>query len=130
MIDLRKIFTNQFDSGKISDDKIQQFTKIHIQRLAAEDETGRYSALLAETKDAYDAYFGSMSTEDFRFAVQQTLTQRVNRIFEEFKKAVSQKEGIVRGMLGKDSPEYQKFFPEGLTEYSNVNLSNVDRLMS
>ncbi len=47
-----------------------------------------------------------------------------------FDSLVSQKEGIVRGVFGKDSAEYLEFFPLGITEYSNSNLANVELLMS
>lgn len=130
MIDLEKFFRNHFDSQKLSDAAIRKFTEDHLQRLAAEDEMGRYTALLSATKDAYDAYFGSLSEEDTRFAVQQSLTSSMNRVVEEFKKTISQKEGIVRGTFGADSPVYQEFFPKGLTEYSRATLAEIETLMN
>ena len=70
-----------------------------------------------------------MTDEDTKFAVQQGLTIAVENAVENFKKAVSQKEGIVRGNFGKNSPAYQDFFPLGLTEYNKANLQNVELLM-
>ena len=85
--------------------------------------------MITDTTNAYTNYFGSMTDEDTKFAVQQGLTIAVNNSIANFQKAVSQKEGIVRGNFGKDSREYQEFFPFGLTEYSQATLQNVEMLM-
>lgn len=129
MINLKVFFKNHFDTKEISDDKMKKFTEDHLQRLAANNPGGIYDTLITETTSAYTNYFGLMSDEDLAHANQQAKTIVMNNIVEEFKNAVRQKEGLVRAHWNKDSPEYQNFFPYGLTEYGKANLANVLILM-
>ncbi len=130
MINMETFFKNHFNTNKISDDNMRKFAEIHLQRLAAKNGGGEFTAMITDTTTAYTNYFGSITDEDTKFAVQQGLTIAVSNAMENFKKAVSQKEGIVRGNFGKDSPEYQEFFPLGVTEYSKATLQNVEMLMN
>ena len=127
---METFFKNHFNTNKISDDNLRKFAEIHLQRLAAKNGGGEFTTMIIDTTTAYTNYFGSITDEDTKFAVQQGLTIAVNNAVENFKKAVSQKEGIVRGNFGKDSPEYQEFFPLGVTEYSKATLQNVEMLMN
>ena len=129
MINMETFFKNHFNTNRISDDNLRKFTEIHLQSMAAKNGGGEFTTMITDTTNAYTNYFGSMTDEDTKFAVQQGLTIAVNNAVENFKKAVSQKEGIVRGNFGKDSPEYQEFFPLGLTEYSQATLQNIEMLM-
>jgi hypothetical protein len=130
MIDLKKLFKNHFDTDKISDDNLKKFAEVHLERLSANNGTAQFTAMITATTTAYTAYFGAMTNEDTKFAIQQGLTVTMNNIFENFKNFVSQKEGIVFGNFGKASPEYQEFYPNGVTEYRQANLANIETLMS
>lgn len=129
MINLETLFKNHFNTERISDDKMKKFTEVHLQRLIANNTGGEFSTLVTNTTTAYTTYYGSITDEDTKFAIQQGLTVNVNNAVDAFKKAVSQKEGIIRGNFGKDSAEYQEFFPLGITEYSQANLANIEMLM-
>ncbi len=129
-MDFRKFFTNPFASLSIGYEKFRKFCDVHIQRIAAQNTNGKYDTMLTETTDSYILFFGTMTDEDTKFALQQSLTKSTNNIFEEFKGTVSKKEGIVKGNFGKDSAEYQEFFPNGLTEYSQATFGNVDTLIN
>ena len=129
MLNLLTLFKNHFDTGRVSDDNLKKFAQDHIERLVANNVNGQYSAMHQATLLAYNDYYGAISSEDIHFAVQQSRTKRVDMIIEEFKKSVSQKEGAVRAQYGTDSPEYQEFFPLGLTEYSQAIKANIETLM-
>lgn len=130
MINMETFFKNHFNTNRISDDNMRKFTEIHLQRLAAKNGGGEFTTMITDTTTAYTNYFGSMTDEDTKFALQQGLTIAVENAVENFKKAVSQKEGLVRGNFGKDSREYQEFFPLGVTEYSKATLQNIEMLMN
>jgi hypothetical protein len=130
MMRLETFFKNHFNTKEISDDNMRKFTEIHLQRLAAKNGGGAFSTMITDTTTAYTNYFGSMTDEDTKFAIQQGLTIAVSNAVENFKKAVSQKEGLVRGNFGKDSTVYQEFFPLGVTEYNKANLANIEMLMT
>ena len=129
MMNMETFFKNHFNTSKISDNNIRKYAEIHLQRMSAKNAGGQFTQMIADTTTAYTNYFGSINDEDTRFAIQQGLTIAVENAVENFKKAVSQKEGIVRGNYGKTSIEYQEFFPLGLTEYNRANLQNVETLM-
>ena len=130
MIDLSTFYKNHFDTDKISDDNLNKFSLDHIQRMAAANTDGRFTDMITATTTAHNAYFGSISDEDINYAVQQSLTMSMKNTFENFQKTISQKEGIVRGNWNTDSPQYQEFFPRGLSEFSNASLANVETLMT
>jgi hypothetical protein len=129
MMDLKRLFKNHFDTKEISDDNLRKFAEIHLERLSANNTAAQFTAMITATTTAYQDYFGAMTNEDTRFAIQQGLTITMKNIVEDFKKSVSQKEGLIRGNFGKESAEYQEFFPAGLTEYSSATLANIELLM-
>lgn len=129
-MNMETFFKNHFDTKEISDENLRKFAEIHLQRMAAKNGGGEFTTMITDTTTAYNNYFGSITDEDVKFAVQQGLTIAVNNAVTNFKKAVSQKEGSVRGVFGKDAPEYQEFFPLGLTEYSQATLQDVEMLMN
>ena len=129
MQNLTTFFRNHFDTKEISDDKLKKFTEDHIQKMISNNTTAEYDTLITDTSTAYTTYYGAISDEGARYALQQALTAQMNNTVEAFKKAVSQKEGIIRGTFGKDNPTYQQFFPFGVGEYSHANLADIERLM-
>lgn len=130
MLQFESIFKNHFDTEKISDDNLKKFTEDHIQRLTANNGGGTFTAHITATTLAHTAYFGKISTEDFALAVQQGLTVTVDSIIKNFKKSVSQKEGLIRSFYDVSSPTYQEFFPHGVTEYSSATKANIEMLMA
>lgn len=129
-MDLRRFFEVIFDTREISDDKMRAFSEDHIGRIAANNTSNQYDTMLNDTEAAHNDYFGAIDSEATLFAVQQARTLSVDNAMNAFKKAVSQQEGAVRAFFGKDSPEYQEFFPLGLTEYSSASKLNVESLMT
>lgn len=129
MVNLKTLFRNHFNTERISDDNLRKFAEIHLERLSANNGTAQFTAMITSTTAAYQQYYGAMTSEDTKSAIQQGLTITMNTIVENFKKYVSQKEGIIKGNFGKESAGYQEFFPHGLTEYSNATLANIELLI-
>ena len=129
MQNLTTFFRNHFDTKEISDDKLKKFTEDHIQKMISNNTTAEYDTLITDTSTAYTTFYGAISDEGARYALQQALTAQMNNTVEAFKKAVSQKEGIIKGNFGKESAEYQEFFPHGASEYSQATLANIEMLM-
>ena len=129
MINLKSFFKNIFDTKEISDNNFKKFVEDHLARLTANNPGGIYAQLITDTTAAYTNYFGQMSDEDFAFANQQARTIAMGNVFNEFKKAASRQEGIVRAAFGKDSADYQDFYPHGISEYSLAILANAELLM-
>ena len=130
MINLMKIFKNHFNTKEISDDKIRKFAEVHLERLSANNGTAQFTTMITNTTNAYVAYFGAITNEKTKYAIQQGLTIAMNNIVENFKKFVSKKAGVIADVFDKDTPVYQEFFPSGLSEYSNATLLTVETLMT
>ena len=129
MVHLEKLLINHFASVHISDKDLKAYAEDHLQRLTTADTDGVLAELIAPTGAAYEAYFGSISDKDVAVAVRQAYTVSVDQNLEEFKGAVSRKEGAIRSAFGTDSAAYQEFFPQGKTEYTHVTKENADVLM-
>ena len=89
MMNMETFFKNHFDTKEISDDNIRKFTEIPLQRMAAKNAGGELTQMITDTTTAYTNYFGSMTDEDTKFALQQGLTIAVNNAVENFKKKVA-----------------------------------------
>ncbi|MFZ1520097.1 MAG: hypothetical protein WAU11_15065 [Ignavibacteriaceae bacterium] len=109
---------------------MKKFAEIHLERLSANNGTAQFTAMITATTAAYTAYFGSITNEDTKYAIQQGLTMAMTNVVENFKKFVSKREGTVRGEFGADTPNYQEFFPQGVDEYWQANLANIETLLT
>lgn len=128
MTNLETIFKDLFADSRISDDNMKSFCEDHIGRLAANNAGGEFTAILTAVGTAYTAYFGNMSSEETKAAIQQSLTLANDNLIAAFKKDISKTEGLISFTYGKTSPIYQEFYPHGVTEYSTATKGNVETL--
>lgn len=129
MLDLRTFFKNHFNTKEVSDDNLRKFTEDHINRMIANNQSGLYTQYIQDTQVLYDKFNTFIKTEDQTFTAQQGRTIQTDKILSDFVALVSRKEGAVKSEFGKDSPEYQEFFPAGLNEYHQVSKANAEMLM-
>ena len=112
--------------GRVADDRLERFSTAHIASLQAYP---RFAHLAAPTERAFQAYFGARSGQD-RTATQRTgLTQAVQDRLEEFQALTSRHAGAIISRWGKESLEYRRFYPHGVTEYRQANLQSIGVLM-
>lgn len=129
MRNLRTYFKVIFDSPKISDDNLRKFAEIHLQRLSADNPGGLFTPLITATSAAYQAYFGAIVDEATRTAIQKGMTLKMNDARDTFLEAVRRQEGRIHAEYGKESAEYAEFYPQGIMEYNQATLANVESLM-
>ena len=129
MLDLRNYFKNHFNSVQVSDDNLRKFAEDHLQRLTSNNTGAQYTGLLSDTQTLYDDFNTLIKKEDQVFSQQQGKTITTDNVMSDFVQMVSRKEGAVRSEFGKDSAEYQEFFPNGLSEYHQVSKANAEMLM-
>ena len=129
MRNLRTYFTVIFDSPKISDDNLRKFAETNLQRLSADNPGGVFTPLITATTAAYQAYFGAIVDEATRAALQKGMTLRKDEALDVFLEAVRRQEGRIRAEFGDGSAEYTEFYPQGLGEYNEATLANVESLM-
>lgn len=123
MQNLEVFFLSHFDTPRLSDERVRKFTEAHLRSMAI---TGLYPTLVTNTQTAYEAYFGAMKDEGTVTAVREGQTRAVELVVDAIKTQISRREGTVRGEFGEHSAEYQEFFPQGVTEYRQATLGNIE----
>jgi len=129
MINLETFFRNHFDTQFISDDKMDLFSQDHIARLKTNNPENIYDTVITNTERAYDDYFSSKTSESVSAAQKEAATVNVEKYAKEFADLISMKEGIIRGTWGKESAQYQEFYPHGITEYTKAIRATMNELM-
>lgn len=134
-MDFKKFFENHFATAKnqhISDVEMKNFSQDGIGRITANNGGGLFTTMLNDTVTAHTGYFGAITDKDIKLAVQQSLTTSKDNIVKTFKTTVQEKSGTIQGAFtgGKKSPEWQEFFPLGLTEYTNATMGNIEILIN
>lgn len=129
MLHLCNFIKNHFDTSRISDERLKRFAEDHISCLRANNGAGDYDAMIAAIEPLYNGYLRSMQTEAGAFAMQVSYTRRVELQIAAFRRAVRQKEGLVRAHFDIDTPEYQHFFPQGLRPYTKATKGLMEIVM-
>lgn len=130
MRNLRSYFKVVFASPEISDDNLRKFTEIHLQRLSADNPGGIFTALVTATTTVYQVYFGSIVDEATRTAIQKGMTLKMNAALDDFLEAVRRQEGRIRADYDKPSAVYAEFYPQGLEDYNQATLADVETMMA
>ena len=125
MIELIKYFRILFLSRNISRERLKAFTEAHILSLAAHNPGGIFTTILNDVTTAYNNYYGDFSSEAVNLAVQESRTIAMNESRMALEKNLSDNEKLVAYTYRDDRPKYELFYPQGLTEYQNADLSTL-----
>jgi hypothetical protein len=129
MRDYSGYFENEFDSRIYSRENWMRFLEDYILRLKKEIVNGEpLQQYLHEIEDLYNQATNSSGKTAFDRSVQKSSTLNVDLVIEEFKALVSKREGRIRDAFGKGTPEYTIFFPNGVSEYSNMTKKTIENL--
>ncbi len=118
---------NPFQKTRVSEDRLKAYSFEHIELLAADD---RFAGLATDTLAVHEGYFGATNAEDIKATIRISLTRAMNYEFAWFKDQVSHYEAAVKLKWDRESPEYLKFYPRGITEYRAANLQNIREKMT
>ncbi len=130
MTNLEVYFSNAFQIGRVSNPRLQKFAEDNIQRMSTNNPGGIYNTLISDTTSSYTGYFGALADKALQKAVLEAKTVDMDDKLQIFKSFVSRQEGLIRSKWGKDAPEYQEFYPQGVTEYTNATLATVEVIMN
>lgn len=130
MITLERFFEVQFDDQNINRQQLRKFTEDHLKRLAQNNEKNLYDLILNDTQAAYERYFGFLNDTDTSNALQQSRTKSMETVRDQFASLLARRKGLISNSFPEGTPEYEEFFPHGLTEYSSATLENVETLMN
>ena len=131
MRQLSSFFINPFLTlvKEVGVEKFRKFFEKHIQLTTAKNAGGEYTQIITDSNATYSQFYGNYLLEDTSFVIQQGLTITVDNIIAEFKSGVKQQEGLIRSNFNVGTPEYEEFFPLGITEYTRADKENVLTMM-
>jgi hypothetical protein len=130
MRNISNYFVWPFDYIPVGRPQTLRFFEDHDGRLAQAVTDGEpFAAQVAPTHTAFEKLRDSLGATEATFAEQQGATITVDDMIDEFKTAVVDGEITVLGKFKKTSAQYQRFYPHGLTQYSNTNKGTATTLM-
>lgn len=128
MIELIKYFRILFLSSKISRERLKDFTEQHILSLTAHNPGGIFTGILTAITNAYNSYYGDLSSELVNQAVQENKTILVNESRTALEKQLSDNEKLVAYTYRNNAELYEEFYPLGLKEYYDADLGTFDSI--
>jgi hypothetical protein len=130
MIDLNRYYENVFFPLETNEGNFVEGTDRHIALFETNNPGGIYTSLIATTKNLRDALKAAISARDSEGTEQEGSTILMNNAFAAFQQFVRIREGLIRSTFeGDNTPQYEEFFPQGLTEYTNATLGTIETLM-
>ncbi len=131
MMNPEKLTQDLFDDRNLSDANLRGFTEDMLQRLSlpVNNPGGIYSQLITDTSAKYTAFFGLMTDAATKKAVSEGLTVTMNTTKGLMLAYMSDLEGLVRFRFTAVSAIYQEFYPQGMTEYHDANLTQLPMLI-
>ncbi len=128
MIELAKYFRILFMSVNLSRERLKDFTESHIARLAANNPGGIFTTILNDITNAYNNFFGDLSSELTNVAVQEGKTIAMNESRLALEKNLSDNEKLIAFTYRNNLAVYEEFYPLGLTEYQNADLPTLESI--
>lgn len=126
MLDLNRFYVNPFDDPQISDHELRTFTEDHIAKVQAVNTEGEFDGMLTDTGGAFSEYFGNVSSEDIKLALQKSSTTTMNSRWKDFVNyMVDRGEARIADRAGRGSAIYIEFFPVGKTEYHDARIADA-----
>lgn len=130
MIELNRYYENGFFPLETTEGNFTEGTDRHIALLEAHNPGGIYDAIILEIKARRDLMKNAISARDSEGTEQEGSTILMNTTITAFIKFARIREGLIKSTFeGDDTPQYEEFFPHGLTEYDQATVGTIETLM-
>lgn len=132
MLRFETLFKNHFHTDKFGNDRLRAFSIDHINKLTAwltVHGGAELTALRDELLLKHNAYFGCITDEITKENIRQGRTIAADVAWEKALDFIRRQEGMVRSAWGRQSGEYQEFYPNGLDEYNRATKLNKESLL-
>jgi hypothetical protein len=130
MLHPERLFENPFSDKRIINVRLANFANDCLNRLTNNNSGGSYTDLinlLTPTAQALDNELGQVATA---LSMQKSKTSTVNNVIDDFRKRMSDLNGVIAHKLGGfDKPAFLEFYPQGITEYSKASKPKMPILM-
>ncbi len=115
-------------SPQISRERLKDFTESHIARLTANNPGGIFTTILTNITNAYNSYFGDLSSESVNLAVQEGKTIAMESSKTALLKNISENEGLISYTYRNNPETYEEFYPQGVDEYYQADLPTLETI--
>ena len=123
------LFTDLFEVKDLTDNRLETFTADHVERIKANNPSGVFDALIADTQTVLAEFHHSRQRQQGSIGNFKADTLSKSRARETFTIFIRQQEGTVRGKFGKGSTPYLHFFPDGLTAFDRATAMGYELLV-
>ncbi len=127
---LKSFFKLAFTTKEITDLNLLCFTDDHVKKLIKMNKDGKYDELIRATRAVYYGFLENYNLKEETSDHKKEHTETVAQLIEELKESLRKLEAFLRYLTGKKTSEYNLIFPEGLSEISRINYSNIDDKLS
>jgi len=118
-------FSDLFDKNNIIDSRFQVFLRNLIAALINNNPDEAFNTVITDLTAVYTTYFGNFETKNVNIAERMGKTRNLDTISMLFVNAVRSKYSTIEAVFAKGTPTYLEFFPNGLTEFSNISRANI-----
>ena len=127
MITVERLLGNFFNKPGMSRAHLLAYSKDQLKRLAANNGTHIYDAIIAFLTPLVAAFDAELTTEDTAKNLRSGQTGTVDLMTAVFGNTMStREEEIARKLGGKDSIAFKEFYPHLQSEYSRPSRDNMD----
>ena len=123
-----KSYGNLFTSPAIIPARLYSFSSETLRRLKVENATS-YSDYVNQLTPAKDNLAKILGDLKKGLGERKSSIDQRNLLMQKIKNTMSEKEGLIRGLLGDFNPAaYARFYPNGISEYTQANIMEMDLL--
>lgn len=125
MRNLTRLFVDLFADKQISVNELLNFTDDHIPKLKKNNPGGIFNTLITDTETKYGIFDTANSKLAADIKEREGETEEVNEALTNFKREIRDAENLISYTFRKKKGVYQRFFPRGITEYTNVSMEEA-----
>jgi len=129
MLNPIRLVNDLFDDQKLFDKDLQPFCEDHLIRMANNNPGAIYSSRITDTSNKLMAFSGARVSEMTKIAVREGLSQAMMEKRTLMLEQVSSIGRLVDYKYVNDQEKYQQFFPQGVDEYYQADLGELNPLL-
>jgi len=132
MLNPERLIEDLFDDQRLSDAKLRGFSDDALLRMSFPDNNpgGIYSTLITDTTSKYNAFFGKMNNVAIKKAISEGLTVTMEASRTAVVNYISDLNNLVKFKFKNSPATYQEFYPLGMKEYYDADLSQLPTLLA
>ncbi len=130
MVQVETMFKNPFSSDEITPNRLHVFADDVVGKLDADNANGEFNGIINNINTASQNLKDELGDVETTVAVQKGKTLTVNDVIKEFKTYMSDNEGVIaKAVGGKKKPAFLEFYPQGVSQYSNITKTKIDSVL-